>query len=296
MLGPGFPEPLSDLIASLLAAAPSKRPDAAGPVRDALRRLALIHTAPGDAAGSTALGPAFSAVMLPASSLPGGALPTAMPLRTRAVTLWNDLRARLPEQHRHRALPALAAVTLALLVVCVARSGGDDEAPTDPVVTAPVGSPDGEPDPPVAAPKPVAPPPDKPEPPVEKPEPPPPAAPEVAGPPVPLALATSLATMLASDDKRDRKRAAETVLAHKPKEEVPTYVLNLAWLEKAGSCAAKRGVIDKMGEAGDARVLPALHRLRATPRRGCGFFSSKDCLACLRESLARAIGRLEPAK
>ncbi|HEY0136814.1 MAG TPA: serine/threonine-protein kinase, partial [Nannocystis sp.] len=40
-LGSQVPEALSELVASLLAASPSKRPEAAGPVRDALRRLSL---------------------------------------------------------------------------------------------------------------------------------------------------------------------------------------------------------------------------------------------------------------
>ncbi len=83
------------------------------------------------------------------------------------------------------------------------------------------------------------------------------------------------------------------MLAHKPKEAVPVYALNLAWLEKAGSCGNKRGVIEKMDAAADARVLPALRRLSSTRRKGCGFFNSQDCLDCLRETLARTIGRLE---
>ena len=122
------------------------------------------------------------------------------------------------------------------------------------------------------------------------PTPPSPAAPAELG--VPATLAADLTALLASDDKRARKRAADHVLGFSPKESVPVHLRNLAWLEKAGSCANKREVIEQMESAGDARVLPALRRLAATRRRGCGFFNSQDCLACLRETLARAIGRL----
>ena len=112
---------------------------------------------------------------------------------------------------------------------------------------------------------------------------------------VPPELAADLATLLDSDDKRARQRAADRVLAHRPKEAVPGYVLNLAWLDKAASCANKRLVIEQMAADGDTRVLPALRRVSALRRRGCGFFNSQDCFACLRETLARTISRLGSA-
>jgi serine/threonine-protein kinase len=92
-----------------------------------------------------------------------------------------------------------------------------------------------------------------------------------------------------------RKRAAERVLAHRPVEAVPLYLRNIAALEKTSSCTGKRGVLERMDAAADARVLPALRRLSGTRRRGCGFFSAQDCFECLREPLARLIGRLEAA-
>jgi hypothetical protein len=184
------------------------------------------------------------------------------------------------------------------VIVCgLALRGGDEPTsttnePTPAALAAPVAAPPAaqpEPTPPVPAPaKPTT---------TTVPTPtvalaPPNAAP-VDGPPLPMAIAGQVATLLADGDKGDRKRAAERVLGHKPKEEVPTYALNLAWLEKAGNCASKRAVIEKMEAAADARVLPALRRLAATRRKGCGFFGRSDCLSCLREALAGAIGRLE---
>ena len=76
---------------------------------------------------------------------------------------------------------------------------------------------------------------------------------------------------------------------------VPVYLLNLAWLDKAASCANKRLVIEQMEADGDPRVLPALRRLSAIRRRGCGFFNGQDCFGCLRETLSRTIGRLASA-
>jgi hypothetical protein len=85
------------------------------------------------------------------------------------------------------------------------------------------------------------------------------------------------------------------VIAFRPKETVPVYVLNLAWLDKAASCANKRLVIEQMEADGDPRVLPALRRLSAIRRRGCGFFNGQDCFGCMRETLARTISRLAAA-
>jgi hypothetical protein len=39
--------------------------------------------------------------------------------------------------------------------------------------------------------------------------------------------------------------------------------------------------------------LPALQRLARTPRKGCGVFDSRDCLECLRETLAKTIAQFE---
>ncbi len=126
--------------------------------------------------------------------------------------------------------------------------------------------------------------------------------PEVTGPKgqvgdgpaeVPAALVAEVEVMMTHADKRLRRRAADAVLAHEPQDAVPLYARNVAWLGKAGSCEAKKAVIKKIGEAGDARTLPALQLLSKTPRKGCGVFDSRDCLECLREALAKTIAQLE---
>ncbi|HEY0134834.1 MAG TPA: hypothetical protein VGB85_12160, partial [Nannocystis sp.] len=211
--------------------------------------------------------------------------------RTKLLDAFHDVRAR------RGALPAIAG-GLALLLTCglLFSDDGEDRVLDDEVAS--VAAEGAEPPDPTPAATPVTTPDTTAKPPARadaKPPQPPPAVPAPVGdePPLPPTLAQPLATLLDGEEKRARKRAAEAVLEHKPKEAVPAYALNLAWLEKASSCGNKRGVLEKMEIAADPRVLPALKRLAHTRRKGCGFFGSQDCLDCLRETLARTIGRLE---
>jgi len=281
-LGNLVPEPLSEIVAQLLSGPPSKRPDAAGPVRDSLRRLALTQTAPGSSLIAASMRAAVPEVLVPPRSR-----------KTRILDEWDALRAR------RWVVPAIAGA-FAVILTCSLwmTDDADDRVDADEVASVME-------DPPIrlppASPKAAASPlserkadpkPKPPDAPVATPA---PTGPVGDEPPLPPELTQPLAALLHSDDKRARKRAAEAVLAHKPKELVPVHALNLAWLEKAASCPNKRGVIAKMDAAADARVLPALRRLSSTRRKGCGFFNSQDCLDCLRETLARTIGRLEAA-
>ncbi len=285
-LGSGVPEVLSELVAQLLAAAPSKRPDAAGPVRDVLRRLSLTQTVPRD-----------PSVPLPHFAGPHDVLsPVANSPHDRLRAHWQTLR----DQPR-LALAIAGGLALLLLTCALLRGDGDSGNNHGPITTpasyaagTPGPPPSASPRPPTPAPGPTpepSTPPDAP----PAPSPPVPTEAPAAGMPVPPALTAALTTLLDSNDRRARKRAADTVVAHQPKESAPVWLLNLAWLEKASSCPNKRGVLEKMAEVGDARVLPALRRLASTKRRGCGFFNSQDCLECLRETLARTIGRLQAA-
>ena len=291
-LGGQVPEALDEIVTSLLNPAPSKRPAAAAPIRDALRRLALVQTAP-TSSGSLA-------ESLPAAVRPTSALALDLLRRPRVF------------------IPALALV--AALVAFISLRGGEPDAPTTPEptpthlvpaepVAAPVAATPAPATPAPATPAPATPAPVAPVPPTEPApaptplvatpapgaEAPPPAAAASDARTVPAALVADLATLLGTDDKRARKRAADRVIAFRPKETVPVYVLNLAWLDKAASCANKRLVIEQMEADGDPRVLPALRRLSAIRRRGCGFFNGQDCFGCMRETLARTISRLAAA-
>jgi len=50
-------------------------------------------------------------------------------------------------------------------------------------------------------------------------------------------------------------------------------------LRAAKTCDAKRDVLSRVREAGDARVIPTLKTLQRT--RGCGFLGTRDCYPCL---------------
>ena len=290
-----MPEALSELVAQLLSNAPSQRPDAATPVRDTLRRLAQ-STAPPSSAAQAPVGPALPAALIPAPApwslaslrqqlaTPRG---LAMAAAGLAVIVLLALIARCGCASPAADLPATAsapaelpaasapAVLPAAPAVLPAASAPAVAPISAPPPTAPAADPAPAPDPvpaPVAAPVPA---------PADE-------------PPLPTALAEP-ANQLLGKDAKARKRAAERVLAHQPAEDVPAYLRTLAALEKASSCAGKRGVLTQMDAAADARILPALRRLSATRRRGCGFFNSQDCYECLREPLARLIGRLEAA-
>jgi serine/threonine-protein kinase len=293
-LGGQVSEAFDELVTSLLNPAPSKRPAVAAPIRDALRRLALIQTAP--ATGNSLV------EALPSALHPTGA--GALAMLRRPVVL----------------LPLLGVVVALLAWFLLTRDGHRPDRAVDATVAAPA-----EPTPPPTepAPSPVpaltptptpAPTPTPPDPALAIPPATPPTAPATPPPgsepgsepppatptpgngpdvrPVPPELAADLATLLNTDDKRARKRAADRVLAYRPKENVPVHVLNLAWLDKAASCANKKLVIEQMYADGDPRVLPALRRLSAIRRRGCGFFNGQDCFGCMRETLARTIGHL----
>lgn len=76
-------------------------------------------------------------------------------------------------------------------------------------------------------------------------------------------------------------------------EPIPEYALQVAELELATRCSTKRPWVEAIAAAGDPRTLPALRRLAALPKDGCGnWFNRSDCLACLRKQLDAAIDDL----
>jgi eukaryotic-like serine/threonine-protein kinase len=101
--------------------------------------------------------------------------------------------------------------------------------------------------------------------------------------------------LLAETNARARKKAAEAITdaSDEDKQKIPMYVRNVAWLERNVGCD-KKSVLEKIAAEADPRALPALKILAATRRDGCReFLFASDCLECIREELARVIGRLE---
>ena len=115
---------------------------------------------------------------------------------------------------------------------------------------------------------------------------------EDAGADVPAALAGPLQALLGPGDPKARKAAADAILDHEPRDGVALYARNIAWLERANTCEARKAVIKKIAEDGDARAVPALQLLSKSSRKGCGLFKNADCNECLRDSLRRTIDQL----
>ncbi len=109
---------------------------------------------------------------------------------------------------------------------------------------------------------------------------------------MPAALNGPLEVLMTSADKKARKLAADTIAEYEPATDVPPYARNVASLERQSTCPGKLAVVERIAADADARALPALELLSKTPRkeRGC---DGGDCIACLREPLARTIGQLE---
>jgi len=109
---------------------------------------------------------------------------------------------------------------------------------------------------------------------------------------IPAALSGPLEVLMTSADKRARKLAADTIAEYEPATDVPPYARNVASLERQSTCPGKLAVVERIAADADPRALPALELLSKTPRkeRGC---DGGDCIACLREPLARTIGQLE---
>lgn len=115
---------------------------------------------------------------------------------------------------------------------------------------------------------------------------------------VPAAYAGPAQVLLTETNRKHRRAAAEAIAnaSDADKQAIPGYLRNLAWLEKNQACDAKKLVLDKIEAEADVRVIPALRITLASPRDGCGrgWFKS-DCLECMREDLARVLGRFEAA-
>jgi hypothetical protein len=123
-----------------------------------------------------------------------------------------------------------------------------------------------------------------------------PAAVDVAAA-IPEAYAEPARVLLYEPGRKDRKAAAETITSapESLKATIPEHIRNVAWLERATTCEAKKKVLKKIEDADDPRAVSALHILSHTPRNTCksGLFGKGDCLECLRTDLARVIRRLE---
>ncbi len=257
---PNLPPELSALVDLLLDRNPKRRPESARQVRDALRRMA------------------HSTLVLP---------PQASPTQARKL-----VAQRWKKPAIATALGLVGILVIARLACGGGDGGGDDPSPTtDEEPTAAVASAGGGESSPVADTVPT--------PPALVPSPPGEAKTSAADEPpaadateLPKDLVAHVETLGKTSARKARKAATDAILGHEPESAVPLYARNIAWLDRASSCEAKRTMIRKIADAGDVRAVPALRMLSKTSRKGCGVFKNRDCMECLRESLARTIGQL----
>ena len=87
--------------------------------------------------------------------------------------------------------------------------------------------------------------------------------------------------------------SAPSLAKRSVREQASPAALVVLDLRAASGCEAKRAVLARAKEHGDARALPLLRPL--TARSGCGFLAVKDCLPCLHQdaALTEAIGAIE---
>ena len=110
---------------------------------------------------------------------------------------------------------------------------------------------------------------------------------------VPPALADAAKALLEATDPKTRNRAA-AALAAAPESSLPTYLRDLALLEKEPECEDKRPILRRLADAGDARVLPGLKVLAASPPGICKAGSLRfECIECIRDELREVIAALE---
>jgi len=111
--------------------------------------------------------------------------------------------------------------------------------------------------------------------------------------PIPEALTQAHADLLLSESRRARRTAARTILDHEPRDAVPEFLVVTAELERASTCARKKPHVERLGELGDPRALPALERIDAAPRNGCRrLFQRFDCYGCMRDEVEAAVTAL----
>ena len=262
---PDVPEGLAALLDRLLARSAAQRPTAALPVRDALRALARETADPKrDPSASASAGRSNTATL-------GGA--GASPFTTAA-----DTGAGRPRRGSARARPWLILGVLAALVVALLLATRG-ETPTAHPTAEPT-----QPIPPSS--DPAAPP---------KPRSGPlPARRELLAE-VPEAYLEHARALLISTEPAERAAAGRAIADAPETATIPGYLREIAALERADECADKRAVLLRMEQADDIRVLWALRILQGSARDGCrSGRSRRDCLACLRDDLARVTAGFEP--
>jgi hypothetical protein len=297
------PEVLGALIRQLLARDPRERPRLIDPVSPTLRKLAhgsdfeeSLVTAIPETSGLAGVGgmPGYaSAGGLPFGAEPGGTvvsdgllIPQAPPGGSSVKAIFSQLGDVLKALWRSastgtRVILALISLTPLILIAVVLLVGGGDgaaptEKPTEKVAKAdepaPAAEEKAEEEPAEETPK-----------------------EEVATPTIPTDIAAAVNLLFDPDvSEKERSVGATKISEFEPDDALPAYVRATSQLVLAKKCADKQAVLRKIRELDEPKTLPVLNALDKGGRTACGKGKrKKDCYPCLREDLARTIGRFE---
>lgn len=111
--------------------------------------------------------------------------------------------------------------------------------------------------------------------------------------PIPEAIRPQVQTMQEDEQMSDRRTAAQQVLDHPQSAQLPAYVLAIAKLEAARSCAGRREALQAMATTPDDRYLPSVERMSRAKTTGCGFLRLGDCFGCVRSELKKTLAALK---
>ncbi|PCC68354.1 serine/threonine protein kinase [Nannocystis exedens] len=252
------PDGLAALLERLLARSPTERVASAATARDELRRLAFD----GERAAAAPLQPA--ATSLPAGVKPTGGDVTLADVRPGGTAASTGADSRRPANRRASRgrwfAGAAALVLLGFVAWSAGRGGATPEEPESPETPARRGR----------------------------------ATIDELVAEAPAAYADDVRMLLSSTYPEARRLASAAIAGAPAKDAIPEYLRDLAELERASKCAAKKDALARIEAAGDVRALSALKIVARTPKDSCRKWVVRyDCLECLRDDLARVIARFE---
>ncbi|MCB9755366.1 MAG: serine/threonine protein kinase [Myxococcales bacterium] len=113
------------------------------------------------------------------------------------------------------------------------------------------------------------------------------------GEPVPAAIAEDVKTLSSGTSSSAREKAAATILAHEPADEVPSFARYGASIMIAGDCEALNESVERLIKLGDPRGIPVLKRLMAESRKCTKDKKSAQCSECLSDAHKALIKGME---
>ncbi|HFE44349.1 MAG TPA: serine/threonine protein kinase [Nannocystis exedens] len=117
---------------------------------------------------------------------------------------------------------------------------------------------------------------------------------EARAPAIPAELEVAVKMLFGADvSKKEREAGATKIRSYEPEDALPVVVRASATLVLERKCKVKKAIINRLRELDAIEAMPVLLALDGD-RKSCGKRKRrKDCYPCLREDLARTLGRFE---